>query len=67
MIKQGDESGNEAHKYTKIQQVRIASYINDVVATRKLPDTDETPHVVMKLDVEGNLVTNHGKNFRNCS
>ena len=44
--------------YTSIRQVRISSFINDVVATRKIPDSDEEPHVVMKLDVEG-----EGKNI----
>jgi len=36
-----------------ISTVRIAKYVNDVVATRKIPNVSTKPNVVIKLDVEG--------------
>ena len=38
---------------SEIKVVRIAQYINDVVATRKIPPGRGPGAVVMKLDVEG--------------
>jgi len=41
---------------TSVETIRIADFINNVVATRRLPQTEGVelpPAVVMKLDVEG--------------
>ena len=42
-------------KISDVKVVRIAQYINEVVATRKLPE-GRKGSVVMKLDVEGGEV-----------
>lgn len=49
-------SANDGNLTEKVNSVRIAAFINDLVATRKLPEEmpgGKKPSVLMKLDVEG--------------
>ena len=44
---------DEKSEVSEVRVVRIAEYINQVVATRKLPPERSSGAVLMKLDVEG--------------
>eukprot|EP00093_Oithona_nana_P007532 07532.XXX_213420_215456_1 [CDS] Oithona nana genome sequencing. len=49
-----------AHNGHKVRLIRLSSYINDKVATRKIPNLDVgtfgEPKVLMKMDIEGSEV-----------
>jgi len=51
-----DQISDKSAHVDSVRVMRIAGYINDVVATRKIPSsTFRPPRVVMKLDVEGGI------------